>query len=108
MMYKEYTIKQELLARFAKAMGHPARIAILQFLAQRNKCYFGDINEELPIAKATVSQHLKELKASGLIQGEVEAPKVKYCINRENWQMARELFADFFGHELLVKKSCCE
>ena len=65
---------QEQLARFAKAMGHPTRIAILQFLANRTTCYFGDIHEELPIAKATVSQHLKELKDAGLIQGEVETP----------------------------------
>ena len=80
MANKDYSIRQEQLARFAKAMGHPARIAILQFLAKQETCYFGDIHEELPIAKATVSQHLKELKDAGLIQGEVEAPKVKYCI----------------------------
>lgn len=108
MSSKDYTIKQELMARFAKAMGHPARMAILQFLAKQDTCYFGDIHEELPIAKATVSQHLKELKESGLIQGEVETPKVKYCINRENWQLARELFADFFGQCVCKKESCCE
>ncbi|MBR3896293.1 MAG: winged helix-turn-helix transcriptional regulator, partial [Bacteroidaceae bacterium] len=84
MANKDYSIKQEQVARFAKAMGHPARIAILQFLAKQTQCYFGDIHEELPIAKATVSQHLKELKDAGLIQGEVETPKVKYCINRDN------------------------
>lgn len=88
---KDYTVTQEQLARFAKALGHPARIAIMHFLAKQKTCYFGDIHEELPIAKATVSQHLKELKDAGLIQGEVETPKVKYCINRENWQLAREL-----------------
>lgn len=108
MSSKDYTIKQELMARFAKAMGHPARMAILQFLAKQDTCYFGDIHEELPIAKATVSQHLKELKESGLIQGEVETPKVKYCINRENWQLARELFGDFFGQYVCKKESCCE
>lgn len=107
MSAKEYTIKQELVARFAKAIGHPARVAILQFLARRDTCYFGDIHEELPIAKATVSQHLKELKDAGLIQGEVEAPKVKYCINRENWKLASELFADFFGQCVCKKESCC-
>ena len=97
MITKEYNIKQEQLARFAKAMGHPARIAILQFLAKQNTCCFGNIHEELPIAKATVSQHLKELKEAGLIQGEVDPPKVKYCINRENWRLARDLFAEFFN-----------
>ena len=79
---KEYTTDQEQLARFAKAMGHPARIAILNFLAKQNCCFFGDIHEVLPISKATVSQHLKELKDSGLIQGSIEPPKVRYCINR--------------------------
>ena len=107
MSNKQYTIKQELIARFAKAMGHPARVAILQFLAKRYTCYFGDIHEELPIAKATVSQHLKELKDAGLIQGEIEAPKVKYCINRENWQMAQSLFGEFFGQCACKKESCC-
>ena len=107
MANKNYSIRQEQLARFAKAMGHPARIAILQFLARQETCYFGDIHEELPIAKATVSQHLKELKEAGLIQGEVEPPKVKYCINRDNWQLAKELFGGFFGQGLYNKESCC-
>lgn len=104
----EITLKQERLARFAKAMGHPTRVAILYFLAQRNECFFGDIQEVLPIAKATVSQHLKELKDAGLIQGEVETPKVKYCINRENWKIASMLFAGFFGQCVCKKESCCE
>ncbi len=107
MANKDYSIRQEQLARFAKAMGHPARIAILQFLAKQETCYFGDIHEELPIAKATVSQHLKELKEAGLIQGEVEAPKVKYCINRDNWQLAKELFGGFFAQCLCKKEDCC-
>jgi ArsR family transcriptional regulator len=93
---KDYTLNQEQIARFAKALGHPARIAILDFLAKRDTCYFGDIHDELPIAKATVSQHLKELKDAGLIQGEIEAPKVRYCINRENWKLAKEMFGKFF------------
>ena len=88
-MDKQYTEKQEKMARFAKALGHPARIAIMQFLAKQEQCYFGDIHEELPIAKATVSQHLSELKDAGLIQGTIEAPKVRYCINQDNWLLAR-------------------
>ena len=87
----------EKLARFAKAMGHPTRIAILRFLAQQKCCYFGVIHEELPIAKATVSQHLKELREAGLIQGEIEPPKVKYCINRGNWAIAQQMFGKFFA-----------
>ena len=106
-MDKNYTEKQEKLARFAKALGHPARIAVMQFLARQEECYFGDIHEELPIAKATVSQHLSELKDAGLIQGTIEMPKVKYCINRENWQLAQELFKEFFDKASCKKKGCC-
>lgn len=107
-MAKKYTIKQEQLARFAKALGHPARVAIMQFLAGQNSCYFGNIHEELPIAKATVSQHLSELKDAGLIQGEVQTPRVRYCINRENWELAQELFSAFFTPDLDAKKNCCQ
>ena len=106
-MYKNYSEKQEKLARFAKALGHPARIAVMQFLAKQEQCYFGDIHEELPIAKATVSQHLSELKDAGLIQGTIEIPKVKYCINQENWQLAQELFKEFFGTTICKGKGCC-
>ncbi|MDH6310649.1 ArsR family transcriptional regulator [Dysgonomonas sp. PFB1-18] len=97
---------QELIARIAKALGHPTRVAILLFLAKQDSCFFGDIHEELPIAKATVSQHLKELKDAGLIQGEVEAPKVRYCINKENWENTRNLFASLFNI-YVEKNGCC-
>lgn len=104
---KDYTFENEQLARFAKAMGHPARITILQFLASLDTCYFGDIHNELPIAKATVSQHLKELKEAGLIQGEIETPKVKYCVNRDNWTKAQAYFEAFFTN-CKEKKGCCK
>ena len=94
-MQKKISQQEDQLARFAKAMGHPTRIAILRFLASQNSCFFGDIHEVLPIAKATVSQHLSELKDSGLIQGEIFPPKVKYCINPENWEIAKKLFNEF-------------
>ncbi|MBE0647143.1 MAG: winged helix-turn-helix transcriptional regulator [Bacteroidales bacterium] len=84
------------LARFAKALGHPARIAILKQLANTNCCFCGDIVEELPLAQATVSQHLKELKESGLIHGNIEPPKVRYCIDPENWEKAKQLIYQFF------------
>ena len=92
----EISPEQERLARFAKALGHPTRVAIMYFLAKREECYFGDIAEVLHIAKPTVSQHLKELREAGLIKGEVLPPKVKYCINVEAWDEMRALFADFF------------
>lgn len=108
MTTKQYTTEQEQIARFAKAMGHPARVAILQFLAKQESCFFGDIHEELPIAKATVSQHLKELKEAGLIQGEIETPKVRYCVNRKNWELARRMFASFLDDCPCTNTSCCE
>ena len=80
------------IARFAKALGHPIRVYILELLSNQSCCYSGDLSETLPIAKSTLSQHLKELKDAGLIQGEIEAPKIKYCINRENWILAQQLF----------------
>ncbi len=89
---EEFTKEQEQLARFAKALGHPVRIAILQMLAKQTCCYHGDMSEVLPIAKSTLSQHLKELKDAGLIQGTITLPSVRYCINEENWALARKLF----------------
>lgn len=87
-----FTDEQMQAARFAKAMGHPVRLYVLELLNKQSCCYSGDLSDVLPIAKSTLSQHLKELKDAGLIQGEIEAPKVKYCINRENWEKAQLLF----------------
>ena len=83
------TEEQKKLARYAKAMGHPIRIYILDLLSKQSCCYSGDLTEDLPIVKSTLSQHLKELKDAGLIQGEIEAPRIKYCINKENWKEAQ-------------------
>jgi len=88
---------QKSLARFAKAMGHPIRLYVLDLLSKQSCCYSGDLTEVLPIAKSTLSQHLKELKDAGLIQGETEAPKIKYCLNRDNWELARGLFNKFIN-----------
>ncbi|PIV15881.1 MAG: transcriptional regulator, partial [Flavobacteriales bacterium CG03_land_8_20_14_0_80_35_15] len=83
-----FTKEQEQTARFAKALGHPIRIAILQLLKSQSCCYHGDMAEELPIAKSTLSQHLNELKDAGLIQGDVTPPSTKYCVNKTNWELA--------------------
>ena len=90
----EYTEQEEETARYAKALGHPVRIRILQLLASRSCCYNGDLAEEIPLAQSTISQHLKALKEAGLIQGEILPPKIKYCINKENWKHAQKLFRD--------------
>jgi ArsR family transcriptional regulator len=92
--YSEKDIK---LARFAKALSHPARITILRHLASLNTCCFNEISRELPIADSTVSQHMTELKDAGLIQGSFEPPNVKYCINQKNWKLARKYFKKFMN-----------
>ncbi|MBN1387874.1 MAG: winged helix-turn-helix transcriptional regulator [Bacteroidales bacterium] len=96
--YEEYiTERQKRLARYAKAMGHPIRMYVLELLSRQSCCYSGDLTEILPIAKSTLSQHLKELKEAGLIQGEIQAPRIKYCLNWENWNEAKELFKHFMS-----------
>jgi ArsR family transcriptional regulator len=86
------TEEQKKAARFAKAMSHPVRLYILELLSHQTCCYSGDLSEVLPVAKSTLSQHLKELKKAGLIQGEIEPPRIKYCLNKENWLNAKKIF----------------
>jgi DNA-binding transcriptional ArsR family regulator len=93
---KLFTEEQKKAARYAKAMGHPVRMYVLELLSKQNCCYSGDLTEVLPIAKSTLSQHLKELKEAGLIQGEIEAPRIKYCLNKDNWAEAKSLFKERF------------
>ncbi len=89
-----FTERQRKTARFAKALGHPVRVYIIQLLSQNACCYSGDLSEDLPIAKSTLSQHLKELKNAGLIQGTIEPPKIRYCLNEENWKLAQKLMKE--------------
>lgn len=91
-----YTEQSVQLARFSRALSHPIRLAILKHLESQSCCFTGDLVEVFPLAQSTISQHLKELKHAGLIQGELKPPKIKYCINQENWEIAKELFANFF------------
>jgi ArsR family transcriptional regulator, arsenate/arsenite/antimonite-responsive transcriptional repressor len=91
-----FTSEQKQAAKFAKALGHPVRIAILELLNSQACCYHGDMADELPIAKSTLSQHLKELKDAGLIQGDITPPTTKYCINRENFNIAKSLMNKVF------------
>ena len=85
----EFSVKENRLARYAKALGHPARVAILKFLAKEQTCFCGDIVDELPLSQSTVSQHLKELKDAGLIKGEIDGAKVCYCIDAKEWKAAQ-------------------
>ena len=91
-----YTAKEEALARYAKALSHPIRIRILNFLEKQACCFTGQLTEEIPMAQSTISQHLKELKDAGLIRGDVMPPRVKYCINQKAWDEAKKVFATFF------------
>ena len=104
----EFTKKEQDLAEFAKAIAHPARIAILKVLAQRNECICGEIVEILPLAQSTVSQHLKELKNAGLITGTVDGPRSCYCINWKAFDKFNTEFSTLFNN-LKVKneKACC-
>ncbi len=93
------TEQQQRIARYAKALSHPVRVFILEFLAHKACCFSGDLDKILPIARSTLSQHLKELKKAGLIQGNIEYPKIRYCLQSENWNEAKQLFAHFFRHK---------
>jgi len=106
MSKQPFTEDQMQLARIAKALAHPVRIAILQMLAGQSCCYHGDMSEVIPVAKSTLSQHLNELKEAGLIQGEFTPPTIRYCINQANWAAARELLGGFIDHVAKVESYC--
>lgn len=91
-----YEKDTEQLAIFAKALAHPTRVAILKYLENQSCCFTGDLVDVFPLAQSTISQHLKELKIAGLIQGELNPPRIKYCVNGVNWKKAKALFMDLF------------
>lgn len=102
---EEFTKAQNELAGWAKALGHPARIAIIQFLIRTKSCVCGDIVDELPLSQSTVSQHLKELKKVGLIKGDIEGPSVCYCIDEKVWNRAKIALGEMF--DSFVPPGCC-
>lgn len=89
-----FMLRDKRLSRYAKALGHPARVAILRLLAGKRNCFCGDIVHELPLAQSTVSQHLKELKEAGLIQGTISGTSVCYCIDPKEWALAQQTFLE--------------
>lgn len=102
----QFSAKENRLAKYAKALGHPARVAILKLLAGRQTCVCGDIVDELPLSQSTISQHLKELKDAGLIKGEIEGAKVCYCINDKEWKTAQAFLNQLFdGYK--ADNNCC-
>ncbi|HTF02889.1 MAG TPA: metalloregulator ArsR/SmtB family transcription factor [Bacteroidia bacterium] len=102
----DFTLRENRIARYAKALAHPARVAILNILLKKQACICGDIVDVLPLSQSTVSQHLKELKEAGLIQGDTEGVKVCYCINEEGWTEAKESFKVLFD-SYVAGSSCC-
>ncbi|WP_207436348.1 ArsR/SmtB family transcription factor [Sabulibacter ruber] len=104
---QHFTSDQNQVAAYAKALAHPARIAILQHLLKKQNCICGDLVGELPLAQATVSQHLKELKAVGLIKGTVEGTSVCYCIDPQKWEEVRDIFMNLFSTPVACQDNCC-
>ncbi|MFM2359343.1 MAG: hypothetical protein RLY16_1336 [Bacteroidota bacterium] len=103
---EDFTVKDNRVARYAKALSHPARVAIIKLLLKKQACICGDIVDELPLSQSTVSQHLKELKASGIIKGDIEGVKVCYCIDQEEWKLAQQYFLELFTTGA-NGKTCC-
>jgi len=101
-----FSKSQNDIANWAKVLGHPARVAILQHLFKINSCICGDLVLEIGLAQATISQHLKELKTLGLIQGTVEGTSVCYCINPENWLKMKHILTDFLNQDA-SENPCC-
>ena len=101
-----YTDQQKEIALIAKVFGHPARVAILQQLFKIDACYCGDLSEEIGLAQPTISQHLKELKTIGIIQGSIEGKSVCYCIDEKVWKQFQEEFNGFFNQDVNVKQCC--
>jgi predicted transcriptional regulator len=104
---EEFTRRDNRTARYAKALGHPARIAILKLLIGKRSCVCGDIVDELPLSQSTVSQHLKELKEAGLIQGTIEGPRVCYCIDPKEWAVAKRRMIELFDGFQEGEDTCC-
>lgn len=104
---EEFGKREQELAEFAKALSHPARIAILKVLAQHNECICGDIVDELPLAQSTVSQHLKELKNAGLVQGTIDGPRSCYCINWKAFEKFNNDLNTLFFKLKAQNEKCC-
>ena len=102
-----FTEQQNTIAQIAKAIGHPARVAILQHLMKLNSCICGDLVNEIGLAQPTISQHLKELKNIGIIKGNIEGTSVCYCINQEKWAEIETLCVSFLSQKPINSDSCC-
>lgn len=103
---EEFTVKENKIAAYAKALAHPARVAIIQMLLKKQSCICGDIVEELPLSQSTVSQHLKELKNAGLIKGDIDGVTICYCVDEKEWQQAKQYLGALLNTPVADKKCC--
>jgi DNA-binding transcriptional ArsR family regulator len=103
---EEFTVKENQIAGYARALAHPARVAILKLLLKKQTCICGEIVDELPLSQSTVSQHLKELKKAGLIKGEIEGVKTCYCLNETEWQKAKHYLGAFLDTPVAMNNCC--
>jgi len=104
---ENFTKEQNEIATIAKALGHPARVAIIQQLLKMNSCICGDLVHEIPLAQPTISRHLKELKSIGIIKGTIEGTSVSYCIDGKKWRMIQSLFNNLFDTYVLDQDCAC-
>ncbi|MEO9076991.1 MAG: metalloregulator ArsR/SmtB family transcription factor [Gelidibacter sp.] len=102
-----FTDQQNEISLFAKAFGHPARVAILQHLFKMDACVCGDLVDEIGLAQPTISQHLKELKNLGLIKGTIEGTRVCYCIDVKNWAKMKNVMTEFLNQDISINEECC-
>lgn len=103
---EEFTVKENKIAAYAKALAHPARVAIIQMLLKKQSCICGDIVDELPLSQSTVSQHLKELKNAGLIKGDIDGVTTCYCVDEKEWQQAKQYLGALLNTPVADKKCC--
>lgn len=103
---QSFNQRQNTIATYAKVIGHPARVAIIDYLLKHSSCICNDLVEEFPLSQSTISQHLKELKQVGIIKGEIEGPKMCYCIDEKVWKEIQEIFSTMFNSYTPISKCC--
>jgi DNA-binding transcriptional ArsR family regulator len=102
-----FSDQQNQISNIAKVFGHPARVAILQYLFKIDSCICGDLVDEIGLAQPTISQHLKELKNIGLIKGNIEGTSICYCIDKDNWTQMKTIISEFLNQDLNKENNCC-
>ncbi len=101
-----FEVELQEMAKIARALSHPARLAIIEYLVKQKTCISGDISNEIPLSRTTVSQHLQELKKAGLIKGTIDGLKVNYCVCNSNMKKVKAMFEDFFSNTVTDKDNC--